>query len=331
MLRNANHLQGCELRATDGIIGSIKDFYFDDQSWAVRYIVVETGTWLAEQRVLITPHAVGRLDRTEHYLNVNLSKKQIEQSPSIDLHKPVSRQYEEEYYRYYGWPEYWEGGGVWGISDVPAWGLPSMPLASRLGVPGIRSGEDYDPHLRSTTAVDGYHIHAQDGQIGHVTDFLVDDHSWIIRDLVVKTGPWLFGKHVQVPTILVDRVDYSEATVFVNTTIEGIRHSPEYPMEEAVAEEILKAISTVNPNETPPRSKKTGRGPAQPSLPAANAVTHQENVSPTNVREIERLAYFYYLNEGQQPGNDVLHWLTAETVLRGDRNEREKKAYSYAS
>src|SRR5580692_8482045 len=104
MAQSIKQLYGKELGATDGEIGHVKDFYFDDQNWTIRYLVVDTGSWLSGRQVLISPHALGRLDQGEKILRVNLTRKQIEESPSIAMHKPVSRQYEEEYYKYYGWP-----------------------------------------------------------------------------------------------------------------------------------------------------------------------------------------------------------------------------------
>jgi hypothetical protein len=98
----------------------VNDFYFDDQNWAVRYLVVDTGSWLSGRLVLLAPHAFGGLHQDGKVLLVNLTRKQIQNSPSIETHKPVSRQYEGGYYQYYGWPSYRDGGGMWGISDYPA-------------------------------------------------------------------------------------------------------------------------------------------------------------------------------------------------------------------
>lgn len=117
-------LYGNKLGATDGEIGHVKDFYFDDQNWAVRYLVADTGSWLTGRQVLISPHSLGLLDHQVKLLHVKLTRSQIENSPSIETHKPVSRQYEEEYYRYYDWPFYWQGDGIWG-------GVSGFPLLER--------------------------------------------------------------------------------------------------------------------------------------------------------------------------------------------------------
>jgi uncharacterized protein YceK len=119
MLRSIKLLYGDKLGALDGEIGHVKDFYFDDRNWAVRYVVADTGSWLTGCQVLISPHSLGRLAQAGKILCVNLTRKQIEDSPSIESHKPVSRQYEEEYHRYYGWPYYWQGDALWGMSNVP--------------------------------------------------------------------------------------------------------------------------------------------------------------------------------------------------------------------
>ena len=220
MLRSVKQLYGDKLGALDGEIGHVKDFYFDDQSWAVRYLVADTGSWLTGRKVLISPHAFGILCQQGKDLLVNLTRKQIENSPSIESHKPVSRQYEEEYYRYYALPFYWQGGGLWGMSNVPV--VPPDPLPSATD----RTLERADAHLRSTQAVNGYRLQASDGTIGHVCDFLMDDENWAIGQLVIKTGHRFSGKEVQIPTSKVDRISYEESTVFVSATSAGVEQSP---------------------------------------------------------------------------------------------------------
>jgi sporulation protein YlmC with PRC-barrel domain len=144
----------------------------------------------------------------------------------IESHKPVSRQYEEEYYRYYGWPYYWQGDGLWGMSGFPILELPSKPLPSE---PASASGphlERADAHLRSTQAMNGYHLQTSDGTVGHVCDFMMDAQSWAIRQLVIKTGHRFSGKEVQIPTRTVDRISWDESKVFVNLTKEAVEQSP---------------------------------------------------------------------------------------------------------
>ena len=226
MLRSLKQLYGNKLGASDGEIGHVKDFYFDDRHWTVRYVVADTGSWLPGRQVLISPHAFGGLHQDGKVLRANLTRKQIEDSPSIESHKPVSRQYEEEYYRHYGWPCYWQGGGVWGMSGFPIVQLPAEPLPSESATASGPQPKRSDAHLRSAQAVNGYEIKASDGMIGYICDFMMDVQSWTIRQLVIKTGHRFSGKEVQIPTGTVDRISYEESTVFVNLTREAVEQSP---------------------------------------------------------------------------------------------------------
>jgi uncharacterized protein YceK len=230
MLRSIAQLYGAKLGASDGEIGQVKDFYFEDQNWVVRYLVADTGSWLAGRKVLISPHAFGSLHQAGELVLVNLTRKQIEGSPSIESHKPVSRQYEEEYYRYYGWPYYWQGDGLWGMSGFPILELPPEPLPSEPATARGLQPEHADTHLRSTQAVSGYHLQASDGIIGHVCDFMMDAQSWAIRELVIKTGHRFSGKEVQIPTRAVDRISYPDSTVLVNLTMEAVEQSPTHQL-----------------------------------------------------------------------------------------------------
>jgi hypothetical protein len=230
MLRSVKQLYGAKLGASDGQIGHVKDFYFDNQNWAVRYVVADTGSWLPGRQVLISPHAFGSLHQAGKLLLVNLTRKQIEDSPSIELHRPVSRQYEEEYYQYYGWPYYWEGTGLWGMGGFPIAEVAPKPLRGKPATSSGRSHESVDAHLRSTNAVNGYHIQASDGIIGHVCDFMMDAQSWAICQLVIKTGHRFTGKEVEIPTSQVDRISYDKSTVFVNLTSKAVEQSPAHQL-----------------------------------------------------------------------------------------------------
>jgi len=226
MFQSIKQLYGDKLGASDGDIGHVKDFYFDDQNWAIRYLVADTGSWLPGRQVLLSPHSLGGLEQAGKVLRVNLTRKQIENSPSIASHKPVSRQYEEEYYRYYGWPCYWQGDGLWGMGGFPILDLPPKTLPSEPATAIGPQPERVDAHLRSTQAVNGYHIKASDGMIGHVCDLMMDGRSWAIGQLVIKTGHRFSGKEVLIPSNLVDRISYDESTVFVNLTVEAVKQSP---------------------------------------------------------------------------------------------------------
>ena len=233
------------LHALDGEIGHVNDFYFDDQNWAVRYVVVDTGSWISGRMVLLAPHAFGSLHQDGKVLLVNLTRQQIENSPSIETRKPVSRQYEEEYYQYYGWPTYWKGDAMWGMSDFPAVPPPTGSFRNEKTNAAESHDERVDPHLRSTQAMSGYHIQASDGTIGHVSDFIMDDKSWAIRQLVVETGHWFSGKEVLISLSKIDGISYEESKVFVNLTKEAIRQEPEYHVPPVRTADLDKRDSAI--------------------------------------------------------------------------------------
>lgn len=235
MQLSVNSLYGDNLGALDGEIGHVKDLYFDDLNWTVRYLAIDTGSWLSGRQVLISPYSCTGLDQTGKIMKVNLSKNQIENCPPIENHRPVSRQFEVDFFLYYGLPFYWQGVGLWGMSGFPQStllpdGMPGKPA------PVISpSVENADAHLRSTKAVNGYHIQAKDGAIGHISDFLMDDKDWSIQQLVVKTGGWLFGAEVLIPANRIERIVNEELKVHVDMTIEAIRQCPMKPQDTTTA------------------------------------------------------------------------------------------------
>lgn len=239
MLRSMKDLEDYKISATNGQIGHVTDFYFDDDSWVVRYFVVDTGSWLSSRRVLISPISVRQPDWRERTLPLSITKEQVKNSPSIDTDKPVSRQNEEEYLRYYGYPYYWAGGGMWGEGLYPDamdpgyaghgvdWGERELELKSYLRAEQARH-RSHDPHLRSCNAVVGYHIHATDGDIGHVAGFLVDDETWAIRYLIVDTSNWWVGHEVLIAPPWITGVHWSDRTVSVDLSRKSIENAPPY-------------------------------------------------------------------------------------------------------
>jgi hypothetical protein len=227
MLTTATRLKGLVIRATDGELGTVDQVYFDDDTWAVRYLTVDTGGWLGGRQVLISPISVVQTDWQGKQLDVALTKKQVENSPDIATHQPVSRQHEAAYVSYYGYPDYWGGPYLWGPALYPA-GLPTLPAASTEATAEKIRRESMDSHLRSTEAVTGYYIEAADGEIGHVDGFVMDDEAWAIRYIEVATRNWWPGKKVLVAPAWIERVSWEDSKVYVGLSREAIQNGPEY-------------------------------------------------------------------------------------------------------
>jgi hypothetical protein len=193
-----------------------------------------SATWLTGRQVLISPYALTAVNTEDGTLSVSLTKKQIENSPALESHKPVSRQFEEEYYGYYGWPMYWYGPYMWGWEPGIVRGNSKWRQAA--------SGEKgWDPHLRSTHDVTGHHIQALDGEVGHVDDFIIDDDTWAIRYLVVSTRNWWVGKKVLISPKWIERVSWADSKVFINLHRETIKQAPEY-MESTLTRDYEEGL-----------------------------------------------------------------------------------------
>ena len=231
VLIRANDFKHFKLRALDGDIGKAREFYFDDRHWTVRYLVADTGGWLTGRQVLVWPHTLGSANAAERVVSVNLTRRQVEQSPSLTADQQVSRQYEMHYYDYYGWPMYWHGPFIWGAYQYPWESNPLSMLEAQARDEAARHEDAWDPNLRSTRDVTGYHIQALDGEIGHVEDFIIDDRTWAIRYLVVDTKNWLAGRRVLVSPQWIGRLSWEESKVFVSLSRELIKQSPEYTPE----------------------------------------------------------------------------------------------------
>ena len=235
MFTKVKTLAGYTLHARDGEVGKVKEFYFDDQHWTVRYLVVDTGNWISGRQVLISPYVITAVNKIEETFMVSLTKQQIENSPALNTDKPVSRQFEELYNGYYRLPMYWNGPYVWG--EYPY--LDRDHKKTQAVNPG---GKTWDPNLRSTSAVTGYNVEASDGDIGHIDDFVIDDETWTIRYVVVDTVNWWPGTKVLIASRWIERVSWDKSKVFVNLTRDAIKKSPEYTEKSLLTREYETAL-----------------------------------------------------------------------------------------
>ncbi|ACJ00813.1 PRC-barrel domain-containing protein [Rhodospirillum centenum] len=254
MIWNFDTLKGYTLRAADGSIGRVHDLLFEDRDWTVRYLVVDTGSFLFGRRVLIVPSVLGTPDADAKEIEVALTVAQVESSPSIETDRPVNRQQEALLHRYYGWAPYWTiGGSVGGAAGMaaglaPGLGIPpagSLPPAAG-GPPGEEgggttaeanaagagaaetTGPDGDPHLRSTRELAGYTLSAPDGDIGSIDSLLLDTDRWTVRRVVVDTGTWLPGRKVVIDTDWISTIEWAENRAGVSVPRSRVEAAPDY-------------------------------------------------------------------------------------------------------
>jgi hypothetical protein len=228
MLRNVSEINGYAIAASDGRLGTVSDLLFDDATWLVRWLVVDTGGWLSGRKVLLPPSVLGHLDTERHEFSVRLTKQQVKDSPDIDADRPVSRQAEANVARYYSWAPYPVG------TDMPLANTMATPFVEPLFLSPMGPSADAepdvpgDPHLRSVAAVTGYHIHATDGEIGHVENFLVDEADWSIRYLTIDTRNWWPGEKVLISPRSVTELGWAERSMHVGIRRQKMKDGPRY-------------------------------------------------------------------------------------------------------
>lgn len=230
-LWNLKDLERCSLAARDGEIGRVREVYFDDRHWTVRYLVVRTGGWLMGRDVLIAPQVIESVDGEERRIAVRLSREQVEKSPPISTEQPVSRHYEAEYHRYYGLEPYWTMGPL---------GAPAAPRP--IPMPAVPPREPEHPHLRSSDEVSGYRIVASDGELGKVEDFVIDDRDWSIGYVVIDTRKWLPGRTVLVAPAWIESVDWAARSIAVDLDRGAIESAPAYDASRVISQDYEVAL-----------------------------------------------------------------------------------------
>jgi hypothetical protein len=252
MLFAVSGLIDCAVEASDGEVGVVKDFLFDDKTWKIRWMAVEAGDWLpGRRRVFIHPSAIAPFELSPKpslpmmsspatlRLTVKLARAQIEAGPHADEGAPVTKDMEGLLYDYYGWDPYWGGSPFGGSPLANAEAQIVEQAAQRNGeahIPPLDGGD----HLHSVAEFKGYTVHALDGDIGHIENCLVDDANWDIRYLVIATRNWWPGKIVQLAPYAVKDIDWFGEHINMNVTRDQVRSAPAWdPL--AMANEVSEA------------------------------------------------------------------------------------------
>ena len=248
MLRSLARLHETLVMASDGEVGTLQDVFFEDEHWTVRYVVVKGSAVDRTDPILVSPIGVSAVDE-DGTIHLAMTCGQAHDAPGLELDRPVSVEMERAYYDYHGWPYYWQGNELWGQWGSPAdlrgpaigeaTGAHPVALGSESDLmPGpeddaawIEDAAPADKHLRSVQELHGYHLEATDGHIGHVMDFVLDDHTWRIACVAIDTSDWWFGKKVAVPTSAFGRIEWETRTVFVELDKAAVKAAGEFDAE----------------------------------------------------------------------------------------------------
>ena len=224
MQRRTSAFTGYTIEAVDGKVGFISDILFEDQTWKLRWFVVNTGSWLLGRKILIHPSALERPDIRQRAFPSSLTKVQVEASPDLKCNQPVSRQIDQDFSNYYTFLSGW-GDDCYGGQSV---GLLGSGASNSRSVPRVPVLEDDERQLLSIASMMGFSIHALDGDIGHLEDFLVEDESWTIEYAVVATKNWGFGRHVLISPTDIRTTNFLAEYVPINLTRYKIKCSPSW-------------------------------------------------------------------------------------------------------
>lgn len=236
MLRRLKNLKGFTIHGKDDDLGKVKDFYFDQDRFILRYIVVNTGSWLKNEQVLISTKAFEKINYEQEEILVDLNSDELEESPSLEKNKPVSKVMEEKVVKHFDWPVYWANPHP---SDAPAVQAGSVIREKLFDYNDLTDEEkqakeeDIQSNLRSFNEIRGYHIQSTDKEFGHLEDLFVDEENWIIRYLLVDTRNILPGKDVLIAPEWLQNISWNEEKIFVNKTKAEIKNAPEYKEEKS--------------------------------------------------------------------------------------------------
>ncbi len=262
MLWNASKIKGYTVVATDGEIGTVSDLLFDDQSWHIRWLVVDAGTWFTDRRVLLPTSTLGHANAENETFSVKLTRQEVKDSPDVDTQRPVSRQAERDIYHYYGWSPYWGvglySGGYGSGMTAPTPVMVPPPDTSRVEAEAMEAQHRRDdPNLRSVDTVVGYYIKATDGDIGHIEDMLIEESDWSIHYLVIDTKNWWPGKKVLILPSSAQDINWDDKTVSVDVSRDKVKNSPVYDESTIVDRDYENQFGAYY-NDSDPRMRRLG-------------------------------------------------------------------------
>jgi uncharacterized protein YrrD len=233
MQLNTNSLLGFSLSATDGEVGRIEEIYFDDRNWAIRYLVVKTVQWFSGRNVLISPHAFDRSRWVAETFPVNLTKKQILDSPDVDTDKPLSSKHTAALNEYYLWQPFIDNGFYAPVHCD----APTLSEDAETNIP-----TDDSFHLRSTRQTKGFRVHATDGEIGYVSDFIVNDEDWKLGYLVVATKSIFRDQNMLISVRDIMETKWAKRDIYLDISVKAVEQSKTFDGFTVVDPELISTV-----------------------------------------------------------------------------------------
>ena len=224
MLRKVEDIYGYSVRATDGDIGGVHDLYLDN-NWFIRYLAVDTGSWLSHRLILISMQALGTPVWQDEVLPVMLSQSQVENSPELDPSQSLSRQQFLKLHQYYDWPTQElerslrmmpsPTNAPFSAPPPPDTGADLEDVNSRLGA--IRTQTE-NLRLRSSRQMLGYQVMSKEEQIGLVEDLFFSEDDWLIQYILLDTHSWAPDRRVLIPSRSIEGINWSAMKIYADIT-----------------------------------------------------------------------------------------------------------------
>lgn len=233
MLYLTSTLKSYNIQATDGEMGKVKDFYFDDHNWAIRYAQVDTHKWLPARNVYVSPSSFERVNEGEERVEVNHTKEAIKNSPTIPADAEISKANEASLTEYYGWNRYWRGENLWGAVDRPF--IPKVPLQDSENAAKrneLEMNENRNYVLLNESDTIGIKVHGHDGKMGEITDLIFDDEYWKIQYLVIKIVKLPAERYYLINTKHITSVEWPEKDLYVDLKADYLGTQTNYDTKE---------------------------------------------------------------------------------------------------
>lgn len=169
-------LLGSLVEGRNGVLGEMKGFIFDDRDWTIHYLLLETSAWFDRRSVLITTSSVTCRENASGIIHTGLDPEQVKEGPRISGGSPLSRQEEARVRQYYELPRQDRSGALWNTRDM-----------------------------------DGFRLWNGEGEIGRVSNLLIDGGSWKISRLVVEPYPGVGELSLLLPPEWIKQVQWQAA------------------------------------------------------------------------------------------------------------------------
>lgn len=229
-------LQNYDVKGGTEHIGKLHDLYLDDETWQIKWFVIETGNWFSSNKILLDSQKITSLSPHDATLHVALTQQEVENAPSASEHPPVSDQHRNEFsyvaasHNTLLFPGY---AGL--MMPTTLIERPDRPSEAEKDLDAM-AREQADRHLRSASEIEGYTIHASNGKLGPLSDLVIDTSEWTVELLALDTSKWMPGRTVVISPLSIDRISWESRELMVKMDKATIEASPEL--------HSLKAIET---------------------------------------------------------------------------------------